>query len=165
MGGITSSFRFESYKIDHIFFEMKKILQLLETTGNIDPKAWRFSVSIGKPIYISSHKKYISNLRAGLLLMPNVAEAEQSKAEEIEPLVTCEVNIAGLFSVEEGRFDKEVEMNIVKLQFPTLLLPYARSAMTSILADAGFGSVVLPLVNMHEIAKRIENELTLQIID
>ena len=165
MGSIGSVFRFESYKIDHILFQMKKIIQLLETTGNIDPKAWKFSVSIGKPIYSKSHKKYVSNLRAGLLLMPDIQESEQITEEDVEPLVKCEVNISGLFSVEEGRLDKEVELNILKIQLPSLLLPYVRSAITSILANAGFGSVILPLVNMHEVAKRCKDELEVHEID
>ena len=165
MGSITSTFRFESYKIDHIAFEMKKIIPLLETTGNIDPKAWRFSINLAKPLYSKSHKKYISALRAELKLMPNSNNTDRQKEEKIEPLAMCEVTISGLFSVEEGRLDKKIEMNILKLQLPSLLLPYVRSAITSILANAGFGSVVLPLVNMQEIAKNAEHELDIQIID
>ncbi len=165
-GGIKSPMRFESYKIDNISFEMQRTLQLLAITGNIDPKAWEFKVAIGKPSYFASANKYVSSLNVGLfLLAPKDEQSEQKGTAEIAPLVKCELSITGLFSVEEGRLTKEVEMNLLKLQLPAILLPYARSAITSILANGGFGSVVLPLINMQEVARRVESTLDVEVIE
>ena len=60
---------------------------------------------------------------------------------------------------------KDVEKNIITLQFPSILLPYLRSTLTSILANAGFGSVVLPLINLVEVAKGAQKELEIIYID
>ena len=162
--GISSSFKFESYKIDFIHFEIQKTLQLLSLTGGINPDAWHFSVNIASPLFSKSHNKYISSIKTGLMLMPSTtADSQQTK---IEPLVICELTTTGLFAVDAGRFDEKLEKNVIKIQFPALLLPYARSAITSILANAGFGvPVVLPLINMHEVAKSIQGELEIIIID
>ena len=169
MGSIKSPIKFETYKVDHISYEMKKTIQLLASTGNVDPNAWELSISIGKPLFFSKHNKYISSLKAGLCLMPDAVAQEQEEAEandvDSEPLLQCNVNISGIFSVEDGRLDKDVEMNLIKLHLPSILLPYARSTITSILANAGFGSVILPLINLHEVAKNSEKELDIQVID
>jgi preprotein translocase subunit SecB len=50
--------------------------------------------------------------------------------------------------------DKKLEENMVHVNIPAILLPYLRSAITTILSQAGFGTIVLPLINVHEVTRR-----------
>ncbi|MBI5238132.1 MAG: protein-export chaperone SecB [Deltaproteobacteria bacterium] len=75
-------------------------------------------------------------------------------------LVKLSIGIAGVFTAEEGRFEKTTEETLIKIQIPTLLFPYIRSAITSILAHAGLGSVLFPLINIHELAKNANLVIT-----
>ncbi len=161
-GSVKSAFSFESYKIDDISFEMKKYVELLEYTGNFDSNAWVPHVEIGKPVYLVKEQKYISSLEVKLQLMPY--KEEEKKEEVPEPLLNCELHISGLFSVEKGRLTEEVEKNLVKIQLPALLMPYARGVLTSILSNAGFGTVILPLININELARQVEGELEIQLL-
>jgi preprotein translocase subunit SecB len=75
-------------------------------------------------------------------------------------ILNGEFGIAGVFSAESG-MDKHLEENMVRFNIPAILMPYIRSAITSILAQAGFGTIVLPLINVYEIAKN----MSIQVID
>ncbi len=156
---MISAIRFESYKIDRITFEMQHSINLL--AANVISDTWDLSFAIGKPLFSKSHKKYISTLQAKLQLMPEKKKDSPTTTDE-KPLVKCEVSIAGLFSVEEGKLEKEVESNLLKLQLPAILTPYLRGTITAIMSHAGFGSIILPLINMQEVARSIEKDLEVQ---
>ncbi len=157
----ASDFQFESYKIDSVRLEMKRVLGLLEFRGCIDPESVELKIELRESIYIKSTKRYIGSLELGLLILP--PEKPKQKTDE-ESLLKVTLSIVGLFKVkQEGRLEKETEENLVKLQIPAILLPYARATLSSLLANAGFGSVVLPLINVHKIAK--ESSLTIREID
>jgi preprotein translocase subunit SecB len=55
--------------------------------------------------------------------------------------------------------DPQREKNMVQINIPAILLPYLRSAITTILSQAGFGTIVLPLINIYEIAKQQTTEI------
>jgi preprotein translocase subunit SecB len=152
---------FEGYKIDHIAFDMQRTIQMI--AASIDSRKWEMTINIAKPIFSKSQKKYVCGLQVGLSLMAE-KKPESEETGIKEPLVKCLVSIAGLFSIEEGELEKEIEISLLKSQLPAILLPYVRSTMTSILANAGFGSIIFPLINMHEVAKGIK-ELDIQYID
>ncbi|MDQ7031324.1 MAG: protein-export chaperone SecB [Desulfonauticus sp.] len=67
--------------------------------------------------------------------------------------------------VEEGKLEKEVEEKLVKYQIPALLFPYLRGTITSFLSNAGFASVILPLINIYALAKDYLSDMDIEIID
>lgn len=145
---IESSFKFENYKIDKLNFHMINTFGMLEFAACIPENLWKLSISIREPFYIQSKQKYIGGLDTDLYL-PNDENGENTE----DPLLKLTVGIVGVFSVEEGRFDSESEQQLVKIKIPTILFPYIRTTITSLLANAGFGSAVLPLINISRAAK------------
>ena len=175
-GSIKADFKFESYKIDKFSFEMKHYISLLEFAGTFDPSSWKFNLRIAQPCYSASRKKYIGGINIEFMLMPDMpvnsteekkdTGVEQKSIESnLEPLLKCDVSVVGVFSISESRFEERIEKNLVRLQIPAILLPYGRSTITSFLANAGFGSAMLPLVNIQKVAQQIVGELDIQIID
>lgn len=163
MGRIESAsvFQFESYKIDSVHLEMKRLVGLLEFRGCVDPESIKLEIGLRNPIYIKSKKRYIGSLELSL----SVLQPEKSKQKTDDgSLLKVTLSIVGLFKVEqEGRLEKNIEEDLVKIQIPAILLPYARATLSSLLANAGFGSVVLPLINVHKLAQ--ETALTISETD
>ena len=163
---ITSSFKFESYKIDSINYVMTPDIGLLAFKGIFNEDLWNFSISIKHPLYLKKDKKYIGGLKCNLSLMdPKKPKDDKANDTQEGSLLNIDIGITGLFSVESGRFEKDVELNLVKLQIPAILLPYVRVAITSILANAGFGSVMLPLINLHQLPDETKKEIKIQEVE
>ena len=161
---MKSAFKFESYKVDTVRFDIQRIFGLLEVTGNIDPNLWKLSINIREPLYFKTQKKYLGGLDTSIFVMPPETEIEDKKNKE--PLIKMDVGIAGIFSVvEEERFEKKVEDTLVKIQIPAILFPYVRATMSSLLANAGFGSVMLPLININELAKQSFGDVEIKVIE
>jgi len=159
---MNSAFKFESYKIDTLVFEIKRIYGLLEFSGVFDPTAWKLNISVREPIFVQSQKKYIGGVDTGLYLFPPDVQTEDKN----EALIRLDIGIAGIFSaVEEGGFDKETLERLVKVQIPAILFPYVRATITSLFANAGFGSVILPLINMTELARQAVGEVVIKTIE
>ena len=154
MGGVESSFHFDAYKIDRIVFSTLPELNFLTVTGTLDPNGWKFNVGFREPYYFKGAKKYVGGIDVKLTYpIPPVQADESAGTPEEKNLVTLEIGIAGAFSVEEGKFEKSTEENLVKVQIPMILFPYVRAAITSIFAHSGLGSVYFPLINVQELAK------------
>lgn len=155
-GSIKSDFRFEGYKIDRISFDTIPSVNFLGITASLPSQGWRSEIGIRQPVFFKSTKQYVGGLDI-ILNYPN-PEKQGDKAiavinPNIDNLVRLAVGIAGVFTVEEGRFEKTIEEDLIKFQIPALLFAYLRSAVTSILAHAGLGSVLFPLINIYELAK------------
>jgi len=147
---VTSSFQFISYKIDTLNLQMLRSFDLVQLTGTIDPKLWEMNIAIRPPQYFKSKKMYLG----GLDIKIDLPSGNDKGSPEDKTLISLSVGIAGIFKVEDGtRLDKNLEDQLVKLQIPAILLPYARSAITSLMAHGGYGSIILPLINIHEVAK------------
>lgn len=163
---VTSSFRFEGYKIDRIFYETIPEVKFLEAMG-LEPTGWKSEIIIRQPAYFKIGKKYVGGIDMTITYPINVSPIEDSKlpakegdSNQNKNFVTFIIGIAGLFSVEEGRFEKNIEENLVKNQIPAILFPYLRSAITSISAHAGIGTILLPLLNIQELAKNANLNIT-----
>lgn len=145
--GIKSAFQFESFKIDKVNFKSKPNIGWLRFKSYIPNEEWDFNISFRQPLFFQKESVYIGGMDAHLIL-------KDSGEKDAEPFVDLEAGIAGVFAVEDDNTlsDKAVE-GLVKIQIPALLLPYLRGAITSLLANAGFGAIVLPLFNIHEAAK------------
>jgi preprotein translocase subunit SecB len=164
--GIVSSFQLQSYKIDNIRLDSTPTLQLLASGSPFDDVEWQIQFKLKDPAFFTKDKAYVGGVDLRVRAIPRVEEGSEVKSTELaEPLVSIQAGISGLFRVgEDGdRFDKEAEQRLAKLQIPALLFPYLRAAVTSMLANAGFGSVMLPLINLHAAASR--EEIEIQIFD
>ena len=149
---IKSGFRFEGYKVDSMSLVSSPNLGLLGFMGGLPSDAWSMEISFRNPLFFEEANVYVGGMDVELTGSTEDGSSDEDKKIE---LVKIKIGIAGMFSVDEaGRFDKQTEAVLVKVQLPALLLPYLRGTVTSVLANAGFGSVILPLVNIHEMAKQ-----------
>ncbi|KJR43273.1 preprotein translocase subunit SecB [Candidatus Magnetoovum chiemensis] len=169
MGGITSSFRFEGYKIDRINYETINSTEFIEITKTLDPSGWRFAIGIKNPLFFKSLNKYVGGMDIKITYplsknqSPEDGDETKNNDKEIdlpENIVKLEIGVAGIFAIEDGRLEKATEENLVKLQIPMLLFPYLRAAITSIFASCGVGPMILPLINVHELAKDADLTIT-----
>lgn len=158
---MISEFQFKSYKIDRFRYQMTPYLQLLEINETFDQNLWELEIGVRQPLFSKGQKAYIGGLDIRLSLeLPD----DQDKEKKIE-ILQLEAGIAGLFVVKEGKFEKETEEKLVKYQIPALLLPYLRGTITSFLSNAGFASVILPLINIHALAEKQLKDIDIEVIE
>jgi preprotein translocase subunit SecB len=141
---VVSSFRFESFKVDHFSFDLEKKFSLLKQRSGLSEN-WTMDISIRNPVYFESEKVYLAGVKAILSFRPDLDDKDFVAAK-------LEAVISGIFT-SDGKFSEAEEEALVKCQMPAILMPYLRSVITSYLANAGFGSVLLPLVNVNKLAK------------
>jgi Preprotein translocase subunit SecB len=148
---MISSFTFVSYKIDSVELKVQPNLGLLMLHPVIEPASWRMQLAIRLPMFFTNAKSYVGGLDCTLLLhQPTTPEAE---ATPDSALVRLKLGIAGCFSTD-GRLEASVEKGLVRTQIPAILLPYLRGTATTLLANAGFGSIILPLINIQEVSDK-----------
>jgi len=157
---MKSEFKFESYKIDTLNLSTAKTVDLLNFKGNIPTEKWNIDIRIRNPLYIKSRSSYISGLNIKL----NVLEDIEGDKEPIT-LINVEAGISGLFKVANDRFIEDDEKNIVLIHFPALLLPYLRSALTGLIANAGIGTFIFPLINIPGLIKDAMKDIEIQIVE
>ena len=158
---IKSQFQFVSYKVDKLQFDIKPDLGLLASNKTLTADMWDIVFSIRQPSFFSQRKCYV----AGLDIKIELKDDNEKIDEGTENLISLSAGIAGLFEVSEGRFESETEKNIIKNHFPVLLLPYLRSTITSLLANAGFTPFVFPLINLHRLAELNLKNMEIRLIN
>jgi preprotein translocase subunit SecB len=148
---VESQFQFISYKIDKIEMRMTNKINFLLNNNPVLSDNIKLGIRIGNPMKysINSVPHYIGSISV------NVDIQDPASHENI---LTGEFGITGIFTTTTS-IDKEVEERMVKINIPALLMPYLRSTMTNVLSNAGFGTVLLPLVNMYELAQRSNIEI------
>jgi preprotein translocase subunit SecB len=165
--GVISAFKFESYKIDSLELKCQKNLELLSFRGFIPEEEWRFSISLLNPVFFKEKSVYVGGVQLSLAVLSEEGKAKVEKGDEpsLEDMViSIKSEITGLFSAQEGRFEPSIEETLVKVQIPALLLPYLRAAVGGLLANAGFGSVVFPLINIHDLAITAFKDVEIKIV-
>jgi preprotein translocase subunit SecB len=159
-GSVDSAFKFVAYKIHHVNLRMPQVeIGRQPKEGDV----WQVKMGIAVPQYHVKQKAYVSAIDCGLYLFEKDPEKEGLSPEQA--IVVLEMGIAGVFEVQPGRLEKDIEDRLVRAQLPALLFPYIRGAMTSLLANAGFGSVIIPLVNMNEAGRDALKDKEILIID
>ena len=148
MRSVESLFQFKHYKIDHLEMSTRSTLDTLQLTSTPPGSEWRLDVSFRTPAWSPQHHFYLGGMDCRLTLQ--TADPQQ---DQTEPVLTIEAGIAGLFSVGADRFSAEIENRLVRTQIPGILFPYLRSTLTFLLASAGMGSVILPLLNIQKMAE------------
>ncbi len=160
MGGIVSSFSFRAFKIDALSLSMKQNLGTLEMPPS-STNDWELNLNVRQPVFFSKQKIYVVGVDCAVSLFPK----DTTEKSDANALVTLRIGGVGSFGVQGERFPDEQEKNIVRAQFPALIFSHIRATATSILAGAGYGSVLLPLVNMHEAAKQSLGTVEINVID
>lgn len=151
MRSIESPFRFESYKIDAFSVEVVDDLEFLKSMRNLPSDNWEFRIGLRQPRFFGKSKLYVGGLELDLRL---TEDDESSSEGKDQALVSIHAGISGVFRCKEGELPPDIEGKLVKNHIPALLFPYLRSAITSFLANGGYGSLVLPLVNINTLAEK-----------
>jgi preprotein translocase subunit SecB len=161
MRSIESPFQFLTYKIYELRLDSRIPLDGAEISPNKD--VWQLKLNVQVPRYYVKQRVYIGGLKCELALFDKSVPKDEYVLNAAKLIV--EAAISGVFAVKKGRFTKELEETLVKVQIPALLFPYVRGTVTSVLANAGFGSIVLPLLNMNQLAKKALKDSAIDIIE
>jgi preprotein translocase subunit SecB len=139
-----ASFRFINYKIDTVNFQTAKNMGTLLINSLSGQNQMNFEIGFrqtGKYL-LDNAVHYIGGLNTKIQIL------DSSKTQ----ILNGEFGISGLF--RPVNMDEDAEKNMVRYNIPAILMPYLRSAITTIVSQAGFGTVVLPLLNIYEIAQK-----------
>lgn len=145
---MRSSFQFINYKVDNLRFSCVPATELIR--ANIFPGNLITEISLRNPIFIKSENTYYG----GFDCIVSLKNENLTKNEH--PIFSLQSGITGAFCFEQ-RLDEKMERNLVLKQIPTILFPYLRATITAFLANAGFGSIIVPLINMHTVAEDYKN--------
>jgi preprotein translocase subunit SecB len=139
----VASFQFISYKIDRVKLNVAQNVTVLaiNTIPDLSDMDFRIGIRNSSKFLSNNTVCYIGGINVDITI-------RDSKQDEI---LNGSFGIAGLFS--SNNMDEQSEENMVRINIPAILLPYLRSSITTILSQAGFGTIVLPLINIYEIAK------------
>lgn len=159
---ITSEFILDSFKIDHIKYEMKPNTNLIGFKGMIEPSLWDMQIEFRDPQYFQKENFYITGLVIKMMVFEKGADG--IKLEQNPPLINFVAGIIGKFIPKDGRFQKDIEDNFVKSNAPAILLPHLRALVSSSFALIGLGTVVIPLINIHETAKNVYKDKEITIV-
>ena len=142
---ITAGFDFVSYKIDSISMKMGNEISFLMDTGPIQPDCIKLSIKLRdtEKFIINEKVTYIG----GLMTLVRITNGKDGPI-----MLEGQFGISGMFTAE-NLADNQVEETFAKVNLPALLMPYLRATMTNILSNAGFGTMLFPLVNVYELAK------------
>lgn len=161
---IAAQFQFKSFKVDRFKFSSKQKLSLLARLEGFAPDEWDIKFRFRTPMYFKKPKIYIGGLDMLVSIPESDQESEKSQGDERDSLISLDAGIAGVFTVDDD-FDKKDEEVLVKIQIPALLLPYLRGTITSYLANAGYGTLVFPLINIHAVAKDALKDVEVIVVD
>lgn len=162
---VTSEFQFKSFKVDRFLFTSQPKVNLLARVDGFRPDEWDIKFRFRNPMYFQKLKAYVGGLDILVFVRDPEKESEEGEAvSEETALVSLDTGIGGVFTVS-GRFDKNTEESLAKVQIPALLLPYLRGTITSFLANAGFGTLIFPLINIHAAAADALKSVEVKIIE
>ena len=88
----------------------------------------------------------------GLNIHLDIFHNKEPQSNKNEIIAQGDFGISGLF--QPVNLDPEQEEGMVQVNIPAILLPYLRAAITTILSQAGLGTIVFPLINIYEIASK-----------
>ncbi|MDR1286539.1 MAG: protein-export chaperone SecB [Treponema sp.] len=141
-----ASFQFISYKIDTVNVQVAKKVDTLLMHSFLPPNQMNFEIGFRKTgkYLLNNGIHYVGGLNARI----QIIDGNQTQ------ILNGDFGISGLFRPLSDTMDKKLEENMVHINIPAILLPYLRSAITTILSQAGFGTIILPLINVHEVTRQ-----------
>ena len=147
-GSIKAGMQLETYKIDHMKFDVKETLDILASNSHADCSvSFRFSFRDVYKYNFSDKISYVTGLKIDLSIL--------SKSVPEDVIATGSFIITGLFSTTD-ELDRDVEEKLLKFQAPAILFPYLRAAISFTITSAGFSTIILPLVNVNAAAQTTE---------
>lgn len=146
--GVKAGMQLETYKIDHIDFDINKTLGVLASTSHTECEV-RFALSF-RDVYKYSQTDKISYV-TGLKIDLQIFQKDSFE----EPVAKGTFVITGLFSTT-NELEKDIEEKLLKFQAPAVLFPFLRSAISFTLTSAGFSTIILPLINVNAAAQSME---------
>lgn len=152
MRSIESSFQFVSYKIDDIKLTAIPNIANLEFPGPLGADQVQLQVGVNNPQAAEDRRHFVIGIRSRTVLFRESTAKPESRMAELV------IGLSGVFISNED-LDDATKDKLVKLQAPAILFAYMRSAITSILSAAGYGGVILPLVNMSAVAENAKLEV------
>jgi preprotein translocase subunit SecB len=148
---IKSSFNFLSYKVDKVNMKLANKVGHLLNRAPIRPEFIEMSIRLRntEKYLFGDNVHYVGGLET-YIKIKNEATGDT--------MMEADFGISGIFNtIDPG--DAHNEENFAKINLPALLMPYLRATMTNILSTAGFGTVLFPLVNIYELAKKQDFQL------
>jgi hypothetical protein len=158
MGGVESSFQFISYKLDTFHLDVDRSLRTLTYDRRVAPNQVEMGVRIRNPLRFADGTSYLGGLDIEISIYPPGERNQKDK------MVSAIAGIVGLFKTV-GSLDKETEQALVRLQMPTILFPYLRAAVSNLLLSAGYPGIVLPLINVPELARQAGDKIEIRDLD
>ena len=147
-GSVKAGMQLETYKIDHMEFNVKETLGILASNSHTDCFVnFRFSFRDVYTYKVAEKISYVTGLKIDLTIA--------SKQNQDEPIATGSFVITGLFYTTD-ELDKAIEEKLLKFQAPAILFPYLRAAISFMITSAGFSTIILPLVNVNAAAQSME---------
>lgn len=147
-GSVKAGMQLETYKIDHMEFNVKETLGILASTSHTDCFVnFKFSFRDVYKYKISDKISYVTGLKIDLSIV--------SKNAPEDIIATGSFVITGLFNTTD-ELDKDIEEKLLKFQAPAILFPYLRAAISFTITSAGFSTIILPLVNVNAAAQTTE---------
>jgi preprotein translocase subunit SecB len=151
-----AKFQFSDYRIHQL---------LLWCSPKLDPfapdsqKPWDLNIGFLAPQFHADVPMYVGGIQLKMekrLIFDGEAE---------EPAFRVNASIVGQFPVAElDRLPEAQEQTLAKVQIPAILFPYLRSAVSTMMVNAGFGKIVLPLINIHQIAKDAADNIQIVVV-
>ena len=143
---IKSGIQFESYKIDKVSLELVPEVGILTKKNHSDCEIkYQFGFRDAMRFKKGDSVFYVTGLKVMLTIFDKKLNKDIASGEFV---------ITGVFS-STGELEKNIEETLIKVQAPTILFPYVRSAITMMLTTAGFSTIIMPLVNVAAIAKTL----------
>ena len=152
---IIADFQFVSYKVDEIKFKVTQTLRVLQCKDMVDQEQINLQLAIKQPSrYIRENQPtiYIGGLKIKVKLV--------DKDDKRKTIASGEFGISGLFK-KHHEIPADQEEYMVKTTIPAILLSYLRASITTTIANAGFGSTILPLINISNLVSK----MNIQILD
>ncbi len=139
---VNAGIQFIRYKMDHIELDVTQTLGVLNSSGDSDCEC-AFQIGFFNPICYK-------NAQEALYVVSLLAKLELRDKDKIK-IASGKFKITGLFK-GVGDLDKKIEEKLIKFQAPAILFPFLRANISSILLNAGFSQIQMPLINVNEMA-------------
>ncbi|GAB4437404.1 MAG: hypothetical protein OHK0011_20420 [Turneriella sp.] len=140
-----AKFQFSDYRIHQLLLWCSP---KLDPFAPDTPEPWDMNIGFVAPQFHVDVPMYVGGIQLKL------EKRAKFDGEAEEPAFRVNASIVGQFPVPtHGRLAEAQEQTLAKVQIPAILFPYLRSAISAVMVNAGFGKIVLPLINIHQMAK------------
>lgn len=153
-GIIRSGMEFLTWRIIELSFSAAPQPRVIMYTQNPEDR-WDISLGFADVQHLMEDNLYITFLKASMSL--------KAPAEDMRPagdntptdqtILDANAVIMGIFRIVGDGISDADRDNLLLRQTPAILLPFLRGALGSLMAAAGFGVEVLPLINIYDMLK------------